>query len=121
MFKCYLGNIPFTATEADVRTFFAPASPSRVLVCTDRETGKPRGFAFVEFRDANDALAAIERLNGADFGGRKAVVNEAIEKERDVSGKPVARPALADLGRNRVDKPKRRPEDRRRRRDAYDE
>jgi RNA recognition motif-containing protein len=74
--KIYVGNLPFSATEAGVREMFEQFGPvSTVNLITDRETGSPRGFGFVEMEDG--AAKAIGSLNGKDFEGRKLVVNEA--------------------------------------------
>jgi len=76
--KLYVGNLPFTATEDDLRNVFAAYSPTSVSVITDRETGRSRGFGFVEVEDGDNAITAV---NGSDMGGRKLVVNEARERE----------------------------------------
>lgn len=82
MTKLYVGNLPFTATEDSVRALFAQhgAIDSLALI-TDRETGNPRGFGFVEMANA-DAARAMQALNGADFEGRPLRINEAQNKER---------------------------------------
>jgi len=73
----YVGNLPWSATEEDVRDAFANYGEVKsVKLVEDRETGRPRGFGFVEMDD-QAALAAIEALDGADFGGRNIKVNEA--------------------------------------------
>jgi len=73
----YVGNLPFSATEEEIREFFAQYGKVRsVKLVNDRETGRPRGFGFVEMGDG-DADAAIEATNGAQFGGRSLRVNEA--------------------------------------------
>jgi len=73
----YVGNLPWSATEEEVRTAFeAHGEVLSVKMIEDRETGRPRGFGFVEMND-QEALAAIEALDGADFGGRSLKVNEA--------------------------------------------
>ena len=78
--RIYVGNLPFSATEADIRQLFAQhGSVSSVSLITDRETGRPRGFGFVEMDDAG-AQAAIAALDGKDFGGRSLRVNEAQER-----------------------------------------
>ena len=72
MAKIYVGNLPFTATEAEVRTLFAEhGTVESVSLPTDRETGRPRGFGFVEMSQA-DAARAIQNLNGKELGGRLA-------------------------------------------------
>jgi len=80
--KLYVGNLPFTATEDSVRALFAPHGAVETLsLITDRETGSPRGFGFVEMANA-DAARAMQALNGADFDGRTLRINEAQSKER---------------------------------------
>lgn len=76
----YVGNLPFSATEDDIRILFSQyGTIHSVKMITDRETGKPRGFAFVEIEQSG-ADAAIEALNGTDFQGRNLRINEAREK-----------------------------------------
>jgi RNA recognition motif-containing protein len=85
--KLYVGNIPFNSTEEDLRELFSRhGDVERVSVITDRETGRPRGFAFVEFADASAATAAIRALDGTQLGGRALRVNEAMEKPRSGGG-----------------------------------
>jgi len=80
--KLFVGNLPFSATEQDIRDAFeAHGEVSDVAVIMDRETGRPRGFAFVEMSDSGQANAAIEALNNTDFGGRSLNVNEARPRE----------------------------------------
>ncbi len=79
--KLYVGNIPFSATEADLRELFeAHGSIESINVITDRETGRPRGFAFVEMEDTESASKAMQALDGRDMGGRNLKVNEANER-----------------------------------------
>jgi RNA recognition motif-containing protein len=76
--KIYVGNLPFTSTEADLSDAFGRhGTVASVSIITDRETGRPRGFAFVEMEDANAASDAIRALDGSDLGGRTIRVNEA--------------------------------------------
>jgi RNA recognition motif-containing protein len=78
--RIYVGNIPFSTTEAELRDLFGRhGSVESVKVITDRETGRPRGFAFVEM-DANGAGEAIRALDGTELGGRSLRVNEAQER-----------------------------------------
>jgi RNA recognition motif-containing protein len=85
--KLYIGNLPFSVTEADLQAAFeSHGSVESVNVITDRETGRPRGFAFVEMEDASAADAAIRALDGSDFGGRSLKVNEAKERQRGGGG-----------------------------------
>lgn len=80
--KLYVGNLPFSATEADVtRTFAAVGQVTRTTIVTDRETGRPRGFAFVEMATDAEADAAVQQLNGATMGGRNIQVNIARPRE----------------------------------------
>ena len=86
MTKLYVGNLPFTATDESVRTLFAKyGTVEKVSLITDRETGRPRGFGFVEMSNA-DASRAMQALNGTDFDGRPLKVNEAQDRERSGGG-----------------------------------
>jgi RNA recognition motif-containing protein len=77
----YVGNLDFGATEESIRSLFQPyGAIERVSLATDRDTGRSRGFAFVEMTDAAEADRAIEALNGTDSGGRALNVNEARPK-----------------------------------------
>jgi len=79
--KIYVGNLPFSTTEDDLSAQFgAHGEVSEVAVITDRETGRPRGFAFVTMENDGEANAAIEALNGTDLGGRTITVNAARPK-----------------------------------------
>ncbi|MBN1443401.1 MAG: RNA-binding protein [Planctomycetes bacterium] len=74
----YVGNLSFQTTEDDLRAAFeAHGEVQSVNVITDRETGRSRGFGFVEMPDDEQARAAIEALNGYDLGGRELRINEA--------------------------------------------
>lgn len=76
--KLYVGNLPYETTETDLQTHFAQAGAvESVSVMRDRETGRARGFAFVEMANEADAQAAIAQLNDQSFGGRRLAVNEA--------------------------------------------
>jgi RNA recognition motif-containing protein len=80
--KLFVGNLPFTATEDSVRALFTPHGTVETLaLINDRDTGRPRGFGFIEMSNA-DAARAIAALNGTDFGGRALKVNEAQARER---------------------------------------
>ena len=82
MTKLFVGNLPFTATDETVRSLFSQhGTVENVSLITDRETGRPRGFGFVEMSN-DDASRAMQALNGADFDGRSLRVNEAQERER---------------------------------------
>jgi RNA recognition motif-containing protein len=85
--KLYVGNLPFSTTEAELRRLFEPhGGVASVSVVTDRETGRPRGFAFVEMNDESGASAAIRVLDGRELGGRALRVNEANERPAGRSG-----------------------------------
>ena len=81
MTKIYVGNLPFSATDAEIRELFAAhGTVESVSIITDRDTGRPRGFGFVEM-DQTAAQAAIRELNGKDMGGRPLRVNEAQPRQ----------------------------------------
>ena len=81
MKKIFVGNLDFGATEDSVRALFEPyGAVDSVSVITDRDTGRSRGFAFVEMADAGQADAAINALNGTNLGGRTLNINEARPK-----------------------------------------
>jgi len=84
--RLYVGNLPFSADETQIRDLFSQngREVSEVKLVTDRETGRPRGFGFVEMGSGEAADGAIRELNGKDFGGRALTVNEA--KERSSGG-----------------------------------
>ena len=85
--KLYIGNLPFTATEDELRDLFERhGSVASVKVITDRETGRPRGFAFVEMSEQSAATDAIRALDGSQLGGRSLKVNEAQDKPRPGGG-----------------------------------
>jgi RNA recognition motif-containing protein len=80
--RLFVGNLPYDATEEEIREHFSPAgSVSYVFQPIDRETGKKRGFAFVEFENAEQAQTAIRQFNNQPFKGRPLAVNEARAKE----------------------------------------
>ena len=82
MAKIYVGNCSFDTTEDRLRDAFAEyGEVASVSVITDRDTGRPRGFSFVEMNDAAAAAAAIKGLNGTDLDGRTLNVNEARPRE----------------------------------------
>lgn len=79
--KLFVGNLPFTTGENELQDLFgAVGAIESVRVMRDNATGRARGFAFVEMQTDEDAQAAIQKLNGADLGGRALVVNEARPK-----------------------------------------
>ena len=85
--RLFVGNMPYGATEADLRAHFAPVgNPSHIVIPVDRETGRPRGFAFVEFLEREVAEQAIERFNQQAFMGRSLSVSEARPREERPGG-----------------------------------
>lgn len=80
--RLFIGNLPYSASEADLRAHFAPvAEPSHVVMPVDRETGRPRGFAFVEFADRAVAEEVIRKFDAQPFQGRNLAVSEARARE----------------------------------------
>lgn len=83
----YVGNLAFSATDDDLRTKFGQfGEVASVNIIMDRETGRSRGFAFVEMASADEASAAIENLNGQPIAGRNVTVNEARPREPRTDG-----------------------------------
>ncbi len=79
----YVGNLTFDTDSTQLENLFAPhGSVTRAQVVTDRDTGRSRGFGFVEMADAAEAAAAIEALNGQQVNGRQLTVNQAKERSR---------------------------------------
>jgi cold-inducible RNA-binding protein len=80
--KLYVGNMSFKTTETELRDAFGQfGSVTDVYIATDRETGRPRGFAFVTFSTDTESKLAAEKMNGVDLDGRQLTVNEAKPKE----------------------------------------
>jgi len=80
--RLFVGNLPYDATEAELRELFAPVGQlSYVTFPIDRESGRPRGFAFVDFGDRTQADEAIKKFNGTSFKGRALAINEARARE----------------------------------------
>src|SRR5215469_16666133 len=87
MKSIFVGNLDFAATESSVRSLFEPyGQVQRVNVVTDRDTGRSRGFAYVEMTDSTEADRAITALNGAQLDGRALNVNEARPKSEGGGG-----------------------------------
>jgi len=86
--RLYVGNLPFSADESTVRTLFErnDRKVEEVKLITDRDSGRPRGFGFVEMANSQDADNAIRDLNGYNFDGRQLNVNEARERSNDGGG-----------------------------------
>ncbi len=87
--KLYVANLAYTVTDTALRSAFEEFGPiTDVFIATDRETGRPRGFAFVTFETAEQAKAAIAKMSGADLEGRALTVSEAKPKEGGAAGAP---------------------------------
>ena len=111
MSKVFVGNLSFDTTREELESLFAQAGEiAEVFVPTDRDSGRPRGFAFVTFASAESATKAIQTLDGVELGGRNLRVNEATERTdrpavrwwwrrwRRLSARGTTRPALAAQG-----------------------
>jgi len=80
--KLYVGNLSFNTSEAGIRSAFEPfGALTDVYVAMDRDSGRPRGFAFVTFNSAEESQVAAEKMNGTELDGRTLTVNEAKPKE----------------------------------------
>ena len=86
--RLYVGNLPYSISDEDIRMLFAQngRQVTEVTLVTDRETGRPRGFGFVEMASSADAEGAIRELNGFEMSGRPLTVNEAHERPRGGGG-----------------------------------
>ena len=87
MKNIFVGNLSFTATEDSVRSMFeAYGTVDRVSIVTDRDTGQPKGFGFVEMTNDAEAEKAISALNGTELNGRALTINEARPKTERAGG-----------------------------------
>lgn len=85
--KIYVGNLPFTATSESLSELFSKfGTVDSSKIVTDRDTGRSKGFGFVEMASADEADAAIAKLHGSDHGGRNLTVNEARPMEPRTGG-----------------------------------
>lgn len=83
----YVGNLAYDANDTDIRELFeAHGTVTDVFIVKDRESGRPRGFAFVSMETKEEMEAAVEALNGADFMGRNLTINEARPREERPQG-----------------------------------
>jgi RNA recognition motif-containing protein len=81
--KLYVGNLPFSATEQSITDLFAAAGTvTSAKIITDRDSGRSKGFGFVEMSTSEEAQAAISQFNGVDNGGRAMTVSEAKPQEK---------------------------------------
>jgi len=87
MKNLYVGNLPHSTTEAELRNLFeAHGAVEKITLVTDRDTGRSRGFGFVEMTNASEADKAIAALNGTDLGGLTLTINEAKPKSERFGG-----------------------------------
>ena len=86
--RLYVGNLPFSTDESQLRSLFEQneRQVEEVKLISDRETGRPRGFGFIEMGSSEDADKAIQELNGFELDGRQLTVNEARERTRGGGG-----------------------------------
>lgn len=93
----YVGNLPYDATEEQVVELFKPfGTVNRAALVKDRETGRPRGFGFVEMPNDDEARQAIEALSGKDYQGRPLTVNEARNRSAQRNSANLSRSAQKD-------------------------
>ncbi len=91
--RLFVGNLPYQATDAELREHFsAVAQPSQIVMPVDRETGRPRGFAFVDFADRPIAEEVIRRFDGQPFRGRPLAISEARGREERPAPRPYGGP-----------------------------
>ncbi len=82
MYKLFVGGLPFSTTDDELNELFAThGAVASAVVVKDRDTGRSKGFGFVEFENDNEGKAAEQALNGSDLGGRSITVNEARPRE----------------------------------------
>lgn len=87
MKNLYIGNLPHSTTESELRNLFEThGAVEKITLVTDRDTGRSRGFGFVEMSSASEADKAIAALNGSDLGGRTLTINEAKPKSQRPRG-----------------------------------
>ena len=87
--RLFIGNLPYTASEAELREHLSSVGePTQIVLPVDRETGRPRGFAFVDYAERNVAEEAIRRFNQQPFRGRPLAVSEARPREERPAGAP---------------------------------
>lgn len=97
MISVYIGNLPYDTTEEQVTELFAPfGDVNRATLVKDRETGRPRGFGFVEMPNDDEGRAAIEALSGKDYEGRPLTVNEARNRSSQRNSANLSRSAKKD-------------------------
>lgn len=88
MLNIYVGNLPYSTGQEDLEQLFSQfGTIERAMVVSDRETGRSRGFGFVEMKEEEEGRVAIEALNGKDFAGRALTVNEAKPRPSHAGGR----------------------------------
>jgi cold-inducible RNA-binding protein len=111
--RLYVGNLPFNVTEAELREHFSTIGPvAYISIPTDRETGRQRGFAFVELKDRAQADEAILRFNNQSFKGRTLSVSEARERnesQRAAPSRPSSSRPTSAAGAENADPPRNKP------------
>lgn len=93
--RLYVGNLPYSTNDTELRDLFAPRKVRAVQIITDRNTGRPRGFGFVELENDADIESAVAELNGSLLGGRTIVVSLANDKP-SANGTPRGRDRASD-------------------------
>ncbi|HXY79703.1 MAG TPA: RNA-binding protein [Candidatus Bathyarchaeia archaeon] len=102
MKNLFVGNLSFQATESDLRAMFQPFGQiTRIHMATDRDTGRARGFAFVEMSNDDEAKKAIAALDGKELGGRNIKVNEARPRAERTEFRGRSRDSVGGAGRRR--------------------
>ena len=97
--KLFVGNLSFKTTREELETLFAQVGEVKdVFLPTERETGRMRGFAFVEYANEDDAQQAIERFNGHELGGRPLRVNAAEDRPRQPRSGGFSNPDMGSYG-----------------------
>jgi RNA recognition motif-containing protein len=103
--RLYVGNLPYSATEAQIRTLFSQAGEiTAVTLITDRETGRSKGFGFVEMETDEQAQDAIRRFNGFSMNNRSLTVNEARPREQRDGGADRRPGGYGDGARDNADR-----------------
>src|SRR4030095_16614632 len=97
--KLYVGNLPYNTSEDDLRSLFSTyGNVASVAIITDRDTGRSKGFGFVEYPNDDEARNAISALSGQEYGGRALTVNEARPKTQSGGGGRGGRYLIRSLG-----------------------
>ncbi|KAL6640299.1 hypothetical protein ACP70R_022148 [Stipagrostis hirtigluma subsp. patula] len=81
-YRCYVSNLPYSTDDASLKNAFSSYGPMSAQVVEDRETGRPRGFGFVQFEDKQSMDKAIQGMDGQELGGRNITVSQAQQRPR---------------------------------------